>query len=101
MFEIQWSTLAEITFEYEIDFILRKWNLIEADKFVSIVFNHLESLTKNPEIGIYNSKCDSFSIVISKQTTLFYRILESEKKVALVLFWNNKQNPIRLNKLLE
>jgi hypothetical protein len=82
-------------------FILRKWNLIEADKFVSIVFNHLESLTKNPEIGIYNSKCDSFSIVISKQTTLFYRILESEKKVALVLFWNNKQNPIRLNKLLE
>lgn len=80
MFEIKWSTLAEITLDNEIDFILRKWNLVEADKFVSLVYDHLESLTKNPEIGIYNPKYDSFSIVISKQTTLYYRILESEKK---------------------
>lgn len=101
MFEVKWSTLAEITLDNEIDFILRKWNLVEADKFVSLVYDHLESLTKNPEIGIYNPKYDSFSIVISKQTTLYYRILESEKKVALILFWNNKQNPIHLNKLLQ
>jgi len=100
MFEVKWSTLAEITLDDEIDFILRKWNLVEADKFVLLVYDYLERLTKNPEIGIFNSKFNCFSIVISKQTTLYYRILESEKKVALVLFWNNKQNPIHLKKLL-
>lgn len=100
MVEVKWSTLAEITLDDEIDFILRKWNLVEADKFVLLVYDYLERLTKNPEIGIFNSKFNCFSIVISKQTTLYYRILESEKKVALVLFWNNKQNPIHLKKLL-
>lgn len=100
MVEVKWSTLTEITLDDEIDFILRKWNLVEADKFVLLVYDYLERLTKNPEIGIFNSKFNCFSIVISKQTTLYYRILESEKKVALVLFWNNKQNPIHLKKLL-
>lgn len=100
MLKIKWATLAEITFEEEINFILKKWNLVEADKFVVLVNNYLERLTKNPEIGIFDSKLNCFSIVISKQTTLFYKILESEKKVVLILFWNNKQNPSRLKKML-
>ncbi|MCI4443311.1 MAG: type II toxin-antitoxin system RelE/ParE family toxin [Lentimicrobium sp.] len=100
MLEVKWSSLAEITLAEEIDFILRKWNLVEADKFVLLVYSFLEGLAKKPEIGIFNSKLNCFSIVISKQTTLYYRILESEKKVELVLFWNNKQNPTHLKKLL-
>lgn len=100
MLEVKWSSLAESTLAEEIDFILRKWNLVEADKFVLLVYSFLEKLAKNPEIGIFNSKFNCFSIVISKQTTLYYRILESEKKVELVLFWNNKQNPTHLKKLL-
>jgi plasmid stabilization system protein ParE len=100
MLKIKWANLAEITFEEEINFILKKWNLVEADKFVVLVNNYLERLTKNPEIGIFDSKLNCFSIVISKQTTLFYKILESEKKVVLILFWNNKQNPSRLKKML-
>ena len=95
MFEVKWSFLAE-----EIDFILKKWNLVEADKFVLLVYDYLERLAKNPEIGVFNLKFNCFSIVISKQTTIYYRILKSEKKLELVLFWNNKQNPIHLKKLL-
>ena len=100
MLEVKWSSLAEITLAEEIDFILRKWNLVEADKFVLLVYVFLERLAKNPEIGIFNSKSNCYSIVISKQTTLYYRILESEKRIELVLFWNNKQNPTQLKKLL-
>ena len=101
MLEIYWSTLSKISFSEEIYFILRKWNQIEVDKFSELVYDYLERLTKNPEIGIYNSKFNCYSIVISKQSTLFYRILESEKKIELVLFWNNKQNPVYLKKLLD
>lgn len=81
MLKVKWSTLAETTLVDEID-------------------DYLEKLTKKPEIGIFNSKFNCFSIVISKQTTLFYKILKSEKKVALILFWNNKQNPDYLKKML-
>jgi plasmid stabilization system protein ParE len=101
MLEIYWSTLSKISFSEEIYFILRKWNQIEVDKFSELVFNYLERLAKNPKIGIFNSKFNCFSIVISKQSTLFYRILESEKKIELILFWNNKQNPVYLKKLLD
>jgi plasmid stabilization system protein ParE len=101
MLEIYWSTLSKISFSEEIYFILRKWNQIEVDKFSELVYDYLERLTKNPEIGIYNSKFNCYSIVISKQSTLFYRILESEKKIELILFWNNKQNPVYLKKLLD
>ena len=100
MLEIYWSTLSKISFSEEIYFILRKWNQIEVDKFSELVYDYLERLTKNPEIGIYNSKFNCYSIVISKQSTLFYRILESEKKLELVLFWNNIQNPVYLKKML-
>ena len=100
MLEIYWSTLSKISFSEEIYFILRKWNQIEVDKFSELVYDYLERLTKNPEIGIYNSKFNCYSIVISKQSTLFYRILESEKKLELVLFWNNKQNLVYLKKML-
>ena len=100
MLDINWSQLSKIIFSEEIYFILRKWNQTEVDKFSELVYNHLERLTKNPEIGIFDSKFNCFSIVISKQTTLYYRILESEKKIELVLFWNNKQNPVHLKKML-
>ena len=56
MLEIYWSTLSKISFSEEIYFILRKWNQIEVDKFSELVYDYLERLTKNPEIGIYNSK---------------------------------------------
>jgi len=41
-----------------------------------------------------------FSLVISKQTTLYYSFSEKEKTINLILFWNNKQNPKLLDKVL-
>ena len=100
MFNVKWSTLAEITFADEIDFIVRKWNLVQANEFILLVYDCLNRLANNPALGIYNSKFNCFSVIISRQTTFYFRILESEKELALVLFWNYKQNPNHLNNLL-
>jgi plasmid stabilization system protein ParE len=100
MFEIHWSTVAEETFADEGYFILRKWNTDEVEKFSVLVYDFIDSLKKNPTIGVFILKYNVYSIVISKQTTLYYRILEDENKIDLVLFWNNKQDPKKLLKLL-
>lgn len=100
MFEVYWSTLAEETFAEEVYFILRKWNLDEVEKFTTLGYNFINSISKNPTIGIFISKHNVYSIVISKQTTLYYRILEDGNRIDLVLFWNNKRNPKELQKLL-
>ena len=47
MLKVKWSTLAETTLVDEIDFIIKKWNLAEADKFVSLVYDYLEKMESN------------------------------------------------------
>ena len=46
--EINFTTSANISFEDEIEFILRKWNLDEVEKFMNLVDDFINNLSKNP-----------------------------------------------------
>lgn len=98
MYSIHWSTLAELTFADEVDFILKKWNQKEVNDFGFLVEDYLKHLSLNPYAGINFSNPTIYSFVISKQTTLYYKISEDELKIDLILFWNNKKNPKLLDK---
>jgi plasmid stabilization system protein ParE len=100
MYSIHWSKLAEITFSEEVDFIFEKWNQKEVDKFGLLVQNCLQSISENPKIGKNESENQVYSFVISKQTTIYFKISEIELRIDLILFWNNKKNPILLDKYL-
>ncbi len=100
IYKIEWKAVATFSYFNEIDFILSKWNEVEAQKFEDLVYDFLATLSKTPEIGIYNTKNNCYSLVISKQTTLYYKIIEDKSQIDLILFWNNKQNPDDLSKLL-
>lgn len=97
---IEWKPIATASYFEEMDFILSKWNKIEVQKFEDLVYDYLETLSKSPRIGIFSQKNNCFSIVISKQTTLFYKIIDNQSQIDLILFWNNTQNPQLLSKLL-
>lgn len=97
---VYWSVLSKESFNDETDFIFLKWNFEEVVKFIALVAVATERLAMKPEIGIYRKEKKIYSLVISKQTTLFYRINESQNQIELVLFWNNKRNPKELRKLL-
>lgn len=101
-YSIQWSDLAKDTFQDEIDFILLKWNASEVQKFILLVDNHLKNIASHPLVG-HVVKIDShlFGLVISKQTTLYYKLNAKENQIELVLFWNNSKNPKILKKLIK
>ncbi|RXR30610.1 hypothetical protein EQG68_11150 [Flavobacterium piscinae] len=99
-YQIIWQPNSQISYYDEIDFIFRKWNHKEVQKFQDLVFENLNRLSENPLIGIYDNSNKIYSIVISKQTKLFYTIDLINKVVDLHLFWNNSKNPQDLNKLL-
>ncbi len=99
-YRVHWTASAEISYAEEIEFINKKWNVKEIEKLISLSNDFIESISKNPTIGIYNRKFKFFSIVISKQTTLIYRVVENKNQIDLLLFWNNKKNPKKLRKLL-
>lgn len=100
MYSIHWSKLEEITFSEEMDFIFEKWNQKEVHKFGLLVQNCLQSISENPKIGKNESENQVYSFVISKQTTIYFKIPEIELRIDLILFWNNKKNPILLDKYL-
>ncbi len=98
MYSISWTTLAEISYVEETDFILKKWNYKEVDNFGILVENQLKLISSNPFIGKYYKL--NYSLVISKQTTLYYKVDSDKLIVYLILFWNNSKNPDDLIKLL-
>jgi hypothetical protein len=98
MFKIYWKSLAEITFSQEMIFILSKWNQKEVDKFAFLVDENLSRIVQNPFIG--QPIKSIYKVVISKQTTLYYKVIESDKTIELLVFWNNQKNPSDLIKLL-
>lgn len=100
MYQIIWQPNSEISYLNEIDFIFRKWNYKEVQKFQDLVFENLNRLAENPFIGNHCISRKYYTIVISKQTKIYYSINEQTKIIDLLLFWNNQKNPEDLNKLL-
>lgn len=97
---IIWQPTALNTYVEEVEFIFLKWNYKEVQKFQDLVIENLERLSQNPEIGIFNEKLKAYSLVLSKQTTLFYSINSNAEIIELNLFWNNLKKPDDLTKLL-
>lgn len=97
---ILWQPTALNTYVDEVDFVFLKWNYKEVQKFQDMVSKSIERLSKSPEIGVYNNKLKTHSLVLSKQTTLYYDFNLNTKIIELILFWNNSRNPDDLIKLL-
>jgi len=98
-YHVDWTFSALNSYYEEIEFIYLKWNQKEVLNFEKLVEKELERLSKNPTLGKINFK-KNYSITISRQTTLIYRINDKVKSIELLLFWNNLKNPENLNKLL-
>ncbi|KAB1155005.1 hypothetical protein [Flavobacterium luteum] len=99
-YSFNWDSVAFNTYIEETEFILLKWNRIEVKKFILLVEENLERLSKNPEIGIYKNELKIYSVIISKQTTLYYNFDTNPRIIELYVFWNNLKNPDDLIKLL-
>ena len=99
-YQIIWQPNSEASYFEEIDFIFRKWNHVEVQKFQDLVFEILSRLAENPLIGKYDELSKVYTIVISKQTTLYYSFNHKEKNIDLHVFCNNLKNPTELTKLL-
>ncbi len=99
-YRIIWQPKAELTYYEEADFILRKWNFDEVQKFQNLVSDNLMRLSENPSIGEFSKKFGVYRIVISKQTSLYYSFNEKLRVIDLHIFWNNLKNPEDLAKFV-
>jgi len=96
--KVIWSFTAEITFEAEKNYIEKKWSNTAVIEFIKLVDQSVNRLRQFPDIGKISDNSDRM-LVISRQTTLIYRISDSNT-IELLLFWNNKWNPSDLEMFL-
>ena len=85
----------------EIDFINQKWTTKEVENFIFLVEGFIERLSSGIEEGKVYPNTPIYSVVISKQTTVFLRKFPEDSTITLLLFWNNQKDSKNLKKLLQ
>lgn len=98
-FKIKTSRIAYISLEENIKDIEKRWNKKEVNEFKLKVNDILNLLEKSPYTFMKWEFNEGIrKVKVSNFITLFYSI--NGKIIELLLFWNEKRNPNKLNNLL-
>ena len=93
--KILWTKAAQSSFDKIVDYLKNEWSLKSAIKFVSKTIIFLDILQQHPEIGRKEKiKKDLRSFVLTRQTTIFYRI-KNDTTIVILKFFDTQQNPER------
>ncbi len=91
-FDILYTGKAKETLNVVYTFIVEKFSLAIANKFINQTELKIKLISENP--FIYKSSILDESIriaLINKHTSLFYQI--KGNKIYLLFFWDNRQDP--------
>ncbi len=99
-FKIIYTPLAKKSFQQNILYLDENWTIKEIRNFIQKTSDIVDILKINPVLfPPWEFNKTIRKVVIVKQITLFYEVLE--KRIYLHLFWNNYQDPERIKYLLE
>lgn len=98
--QIYWTKEAEETYQQNINYLIEAWDEQVFYAFVEETEECLALIEKAPNLfPLLNKKEQIHRCKIVKQITLYYKILD--KRIDLLAFWNEYQNPIKLKKILK
>jgi plasmid stabilization system protein ParE len=93
--KIKWTKRAQISFDTIVEYLEKEWSINSAIKFVRLTNNFLEILKIQPKIGRPEiAKDDLRGFVLSRYTTVFYRI-KSKKLIIILKFFDTRQHPLK------
>ena len=93
-YPIKWLPEAELTYALVLEYLEENWTSKEMMNFIDRTEEVIEYISKRPKQYIYSKKKDAYRAVVTKQTSLFYRIKSEE--IELLVFWDNRQDPEKL-----
>ncbi len=91
MRKVHWNKLARFDYYQNIDYLLGKWSVKEAQEFIDEV-DDIEYILKQGKVEFQSTDVEGVKhCVICKQISLFYKVID-KNNVELLRFWNNYQN---------
>lgn len=98
-YQVIWSLEAMNSFDSIVEYLKISFSEKEVSRFVKLVNRRLLLMEKFPKAGKKVTKAfQRRKIVLHKRTTLYYRVFERNKEVRLLVFFDTRQNPRKLNR---
>ena len=99
IFTVLWTKEASETFDGRIAYLQKHFSEREINIFKIRVEAYLNTLSQEPFIGKQTAKRKNVHIgLIIPPVSIVYRIKESSKRIELISFFDNRQDPKKLKK---
>lgn len=96
-YDIIWTSKAQLTFGEICDYIYSFFGGKALEVFIVRTEVFIEVIQKSPTIfKKFETRPNVRHGFLHQNTTLFYKIDQDKKRVYLLLFWDNRQNPINI-----
>lgn len=93
------SELAESKLLKLSEYLLENWNLKTRDKFILKLTEKIKQISLQPKSCPKSSEFENlYKCVVTKQTTLYYRIKSGEDEIEIITIFDTRQNPDKLKK---
>jgi hypothetical protein len=95
--DIIWSARAKITFFKVLDYLETSWTKREILQFNERTEIVIQAIKKNPGIFPVSLKHKEIrKAIVDKNNSFFYKVDNYNKKIYLLTFFDNRQNPENL-----
>ena len=96
--KITWSAQAKKDYYKVLDYLHENWGINEVKSFIDKTEQVLKAIKKHPQAFIESpQKKHVRKGLVTKHNSLFYKVKPNKKEIILLTFWDNRQNPKKLN----
>jgi plasmid stabilization system protein ParE len=93
-YKIFWSERAKNDYKDILKYLNQTWSSKELREFANKIEKNTLHLISHPEIGTISKKKAIRRLVISKQTSLYYKIIH--ENIYIITLFDNRQSPGKL-----
>ncbi|NBC58688.1 MAG: type II toxin-antitoxin system RelE/ParE family toxin [Bacteroidetes bacterium] len=91
------SELADLKLTELCQYLLEEWSLKTRDKFISKLNDKITQISNQPESCPKSLRFkELYRCVVTKHTTLYYRILKKSNEVEIITIFDTRQNPDKI-----
>ena len=96
--QIIWSPQADDSFDAIIEYLNTKWSFKEVEKFIRDVLDITKHISAFPQMFPEFNERKIRKALINPNISMFYKV--SNEQIELLTLWNNKQNPTKLENII-